>query len=378
MTDLKVKALELYDGGLTNRTNLAKELKQEYGGSYTDGTFRKKVSKIIIKERGAPVTFLQTEILKVTGRSTLKDSDGNLVMEWTKTSIDKEQQDQAMIASIKAMRESIQPYESQPFKFLITNKNLCNQYTITDYHLGLMAWGEESGSDWDMQIAEDMLVKWFATAIELSPLADQAIFAQIGDFLHWDGLDAVTPMSKHVLDADTRYTKLVRVAVRVIRRVISMLLEKYPKVHMVMAEGNHDMASSVWLREMFSMFYADEPRLTIDRNPDPYYNFNWGKVCLFYHHGHKRNLKNIDTVFVSKFKEAFGMSQHTYGHTGHLHHDKVNETNLMVIEQHRTLAAKDAYASRGGYMSGRDSKVITYHKEFGEVARNTINPEMLK
>jgi len=164
----------------------------------------------------------------------------------------------------------------------------------------------------------------------------------------------------------------------VIRRIVSMLLEKYPKVHMVMAEGNHDPASSVWLREVFQMFYENEPRLTIDTNPDPYYNFNCGEVCIFMHHGHKRNLKNIDTVFVSKFKEQFGASRHVYAHTGHLHHDKVNETNLMTIEQHRTLAAKDAYASRGGWISGRDSKVITYHKDFGEVARITINPEMLK
>ena len=50
----------------------------------------------------------------------------------------------------------------------------------------------------------------------------------------------------------------------------------------------------------------------------------------------------------------------------------------MIIEQHRTLAAKDAYASRGGWSSGRDSKVITYHKEFGEVGRLTINIDMLK
>ena len=87
-----------------------------------------------------------------------------------------------------------------------------------------------------------------------SPDSENAIFAQIGDFLHWDGLDAVTPASKHVLDADTRFTKLVRVAIRVIKRVIKMLLTKYKKVTVIMAEGNHDPASSVWLREMLHSF----------------------------------------------------------------------------------------------------------------------------
>ncbi len=49
----------------------------------------------------------------------------------------------------------------------------------------------------------------------------------------------------------------------------------------------------------------------------------------------------------------------------------------MILEQHATLSAKDAYAVRGGYSSKRSAVVITYHLEHGEVGRNTINPNML-
>ena len=48
----------------------------------------------------------------------------------------------------------------------------------------------------------------------------------------------------------------------------------------------------------------------------------------------------------------------------------------MIVERHRTLAAADAYAAKGGWLSGREAKVITYSKEYGEVFRITINPEM--
>jgi hypothetical protein len=74
----------------------------------------------------------------------------------------------------------------------------------------------------------------------------------------------------------------------------------------------------------------------------------------------------------------FGRTKYAYAHTGHLHSIDVKENNLMIVEQHRTLAAPDAYAARGGWISGRDAKVITYHKEFGEVSRITINSDMLK
>ena len=320
---------------------------------------------------------LQADDLTVTGKSTLRNKKGEVIIEWTKTNKKEEDRLKALKEAVKTLKESITPLEATctPVKFAGTN--LLNQYTLTDYHLGMMAWAEETGADWDLKIAEDTLVKFFETAIERSPKANECVFAQLGDFLHWDGLDAVTPASKHVLDADTRFTKLVRVAIRVIRRVIGLLLNKYQVVKVIMAEGNHDPASSVWLRELLSALYELEPRVDIEVNPDPYYCVTWGKVCLFYHHAHKKGIKNIDSVFVGKFKKEFGQSEFVYGHTGHLHHSVVHESNLMTLEQHRTLAAKDAYASRGGYLSGRDSKVITYHRNYGEVARSTINIKML-
>ena len=66
------------------------------------------------------------------------------------------------------------------------------------------------------------------------------ITTQLGDMLHWDGLEAVTPASKHLLDADTRFQKIVRIAIRVIRQVIQMLLKKHNHVHVIMADANHE------------------------------------------------------------------------------------------------------------------------------------------
>ena len=50
-----------------------------------------------------------------------------------------------------------------------------NCYVITDYHLGALSWGEETGADWDLKIAEDTLVAWFSRAIEQSPAAETAL-----------------------------------------------------------------------------------------------------------------------------------------------------------------------------------------------------------
>ena len=316
---------------------------------------------------------------RVAGTSTLYKPDGSIALQWVKETADKQRAEDVYQSIIEAMAERVP--RAKPVACAVRSHapELLNLYIITDYHLGMKAWHEETrGDDWDTAIAERLLVDWFAAAIKSAPNAERAVFAQLGDFLHWDGMDAVTPASGNLLDADTRFQKLVRVAIRALRQVVRMLLDKHQSVHLIMAEGNHDPASSIWLRELFAAFYEDEPRVTIDLSPDPYYCVEHGETSLFFHHGHKRKPTNIDSVFTAKFRDVFGRTRHSYGHMGHFHSIEVKETNLMVVEQHRTLASSDAYASRGGWISGRDAKCITYHSQYGEVGRVTVTPDMVK
>ncbi len=313
---------------------------------------------------------------ELKGQSVLYDADGNIKQQWIKSQSDKQaEQADRLNEAIQAIKDEIKPLKPTK-RPKVTSNDLVNTYIITDYHLGMLAWDEETGDNWDTDIAESLLYNWFSEAIKRSPDSEVGVLAQLGDFLHWDGLDAVTPQHKHLLDADTRFQKIVRVAIRVFRRIIDDLLKKHNKVHVIMAEGNHDPASSIWLRELFHALYDKEPRVYIELSPDPYYCYEHGDTSLFFHHGHKRKPANLDDVFVAKFREIFGRTKYSYGHTGHLHHKEVKESNLMVIEQHRTLSSNDAYASRGGWITGRDASCITYHKAFGEVSRITINPKM--
>ena len=314
----------------------------------------------------------------VKGHSTLYDADGKPKLQWVKTSLDQQKLQEMAQAILVGMKDEIPKVKPcNPPTDSISNQIL-NCYVITDYHFGMLSWKEETGADWDLKIGEETIIKWFAQAIQQSPNAYQAVFAQLSDFLHFDGMDAVTPASKHLLDVDTRFAKVVRSAIRILRTVINMLLQKHQQVHIIMADANHDPVSQIWLREWFSAMYENEPRITVDTSPSPYNAYEFGKTALFFHHGHKRKVANVSEVFASQFREMFGRTKYAYAHMGHLHSIDVKENNLMIVEQHRTLAAPDAYSARGGWLSGRDAKVITYHRQFGEVSRLTINSDMLK
>lgn len=310
--------------------------------------------------------------------SVLLNPERGEIIKWEKYKTDDLARQVALRAAVDALKEELPRYEPvAPPRDV--RENLLNQYTVTDLHFGMLAWREESGADYDLKIAEKLLLDWFAAAIRQSPDAATAILCQLGDLLHYDSHETVTPTHRHVLDSDSRYQKMVRVVIRTMRQIVSMLLEKHEHVHVIMADANHDPAGGAWLRELFATVYENEPRVTVDTSPSTFNVFEFGATSLFYHHGHKRKIGSIDGVFAGKFREIFGRTKYSYAHLGHLHSDEMKSApTTMKVERHETLAAPDAFAANGGWLSGRSAKVITYSKRFGEVGRNILTPEMVQ
>jgi len=316
------------------------------------------------------------EIFK--GRSVLWSPDtGETKLEWYKTDRDKQAQLEALREAAEALKDDIPAVPPIP-KPKNVYTELMNLFVLTDAHIGMLAWGEEAGEDWDTSMAQEMILRFFAEAIHRAPTARRAVFAQMGDFLHYDGLDAVTPTSRNQLDTDTRFAKLVRTGIHVTREIIEMMLAKYQHVDVIMAEGNHDQVSEIWLRETFAERYRKQTRLHIDTSPAPFYAVEHGQTSLFFHHGHLKKIDQIDRSLTAEFREMFGRTKHSYCHVGHLHHHIVKETELMQVEQHGTLSARDAYASRHGYRAARQAQVITYHEQHGDVGRVVLTPEQLE
>lgn len=313
---------------------------------------------------------------RVKGTSTYYGTDGKPAGQWVKTTEDAAQRDQAIREAFEAMADDL-PRARPTALSAVTQAHLATLYTLTDCHVGMLAWGRETGADWDLDIAEATLVGCFEQMVLASPAAEVGIVAQLGDFLHQDSIEAVTPTHRHLLDADGRFSKVVTVAVRVLRRVIELALAKHKRVVVLMAEGNHDISSSIWLRVMFRSMFENEPRVQVIDSELPYYVHQHGQTMLAFHHGHLKKNNELPLLFASQFPQVWGATTKRYVHTGHRHHIEEKEHSGMVVVQHPTLAARDAYAARGGWIAERQVRAITYHADHGEVARNTVVPEML-
>lgn len=312
------------------------------------------------------------------GKVTIqRGPSGAVERTWERQSPDREAMRAAMLEVVEALEEDLPKAEAVTAPGVV-NADLCNLYTFTDYHLGMYAWHNEGGADWDLAIAERTLLGAMRAMVEQSPAAHAAVINIQGDFLHTDGKLPLTPASKNILDADSRYPKIRRSAIRLIRELVRMSLERHQDVHLIIAEGNHDEEGAGWLSDLFAVHYEEEPRLRVNDSDLPFYVFQWGETMLGVHHGHKVKNEQLPLLFAAQFPEVWGATRRREIHCGHRHHRDEKEYNGVTVVQHPTLAARDAYAARGGWIADRAAQAITYHKRFGQVGRVMVCPEMIE
>jgi len=258
-----------------------------------------------------------------------------------------------------------------------TNENLLTCYPVGDHHFGMYAWHGDAGSDHDLEKGADLLRGAFDYLVNAAPPSKSAAVILLGDNLHYDSMEAVTPASKHLLDADGRYGKVADVTVATIRYAVERALQKHETVRLVISAGNHDPSSSVMLRVLFAHFFETEPRVTVDTGASVFHYIEHGKCLVGVHHGDKTKMQNLPGVMAADRAEAWGRTKYRYWYTGHVHHDSVKDYPGVRCESFRILAPTDAYTHSHGYRAGRDMKAITLHREHGELGRITFTPEML-
>ncbi|ATE85741.1 hypothetical protein Sf12_gp14 [Shigella phage Sf12] len=359
--------------GMTN-----KSIAEKYGMNIRNVELRRGKLAKAGEGHGRDVSNLIPTGYAVKGVSTLIGEDGEIKQQWVKSDQDKEKQLEMMEAAIKALTDEL-PREKPKKLNESSYEDTLALYPVFDMHIGAMAHHAECGENYSTEIAERVLNDYFDYAVAKSPNSSKAVLLIGGDFLHSDGMEAVTPTSHHVLDQDSRYHKLVYVAVRSTRRAISKMLDKHAEVEVQIIPGNHDLSGMIWLRAAMAAFYMDEPRVNVDASPAALHVTEFGKTLLGYCHGHE--LRKPDTrlsTLARDHRKAFGNAEYVYTHSGHYHHQTITEGNLGIDESHGQLGAKDAYSANGGYRSYRQASVIIYSKDYGEIGRFTCRPEMFK
>jgi len=251
----------------------------------------------------------------------------------------------------------------------LVDDDLMTLYPIADAHVGMMAWGIETGEDYDTKIAVDRLTNWVGKCVASSPPSKTAIVLGVGDLLHADDQTNMTPRSKHALDVDTRHFKTIDMTIAAIGSCIEAARVKHETVLVRILPGNHDMHA--YMAILFSLFerYREDARVIVQKEPGEFFAHEFGKVLIAAHHGDKAKAQNMVLHLADRYPEMWGRTRHRFLFTGHLHHHKSQDIGGVQWEQLRAVTSKDAYATAHGYTARSEMQAVTYHRERGEVSR---------
>lgn len=309
-------------------------------------------------------------------KSTIHVKDGKVVQYWARMEKDQELYEEARKQALLDFVRDLPKVKPTKVRHSVSS-DLMACYPLGDPHIGMMSWGEETGQDWDLKIAEKAFSSVFKRLIDTAPPCETAVIFNLGDYFHADNISGTTERSGHSLDMDGRFAKMKRVGYRIMRMMISYALERHENVRVINSIGNHDDTGAIDMSVAFAEIYADEPRVSIDIAPTPYHYVKFGKNLIGTHHGHTTKMANLPMLMATDRAADWGDTEYRYWYTGHIHHDSMKEYSGCKVESFRTLAAKDAYATWGGYRAGQDSKAIIIHRDYGEVERHTVNLSMV-
>jgi hypothetical protein len=161
------------------------------------------------------------------------------------------------------------------------------------------------------------------------------------------------------------------------RRMIDRMLEKFGTVRVINEIGNHDDHSSIMLGLCLANFYERDPRVFVDTSPAKFHWYRFGSNLIGTTHGDSCALNKLPGVMACDRAEDWGETRHRIWYTGHRHTDQVIEYPGVMVEVHRTLTPRDAWAAGAGYRSGQDLKLDVYHRRFGRTMRHVVGIEQI-
>jgi hypothetical protein len=321
------------------------------------------------KEPGEPFEMPDGQVLR--GISALVTGDGRLLQKWVKTKTDDITTD--LVEALKSVFASYQGYAPLIPPPSVTDTDLLSVYPIADQHNGLLAWGRETGESYDLKIGEERLRSCMARLVAQSPSSQHAIILNLGDWQHTNDDKNMTPGHGNILDADSRYFKILTAGVILMQDCIELALQKHGQVMVVNVPGNHDPHASIALTLSLSSFYRNNPRVRIHDQPADYFFHRFGNTLIGATHGHRTKPADMAMAMAVRCRSDWGLTKYHVMYYGHIHHETVKEVGDVRVESFQTLAANDAWHHAGGYCSGKSITSITFHRDDGEIGRHRVN-----
>lgn len=306
------------------------------------------------------------------GASTYYNKDGQPAGQWVKSSASQDAFLELIRECAQGFVEDVGPIDVCPAP-LDFQSDVIPWVQIGDAHLGMLAHANEVGENFDLKIAEQEICAALSILIDELPSCERLVINDLGDFTHYENFDGVTEASRHALDCDTRFPKMIKVYSRVMRFIVEKALTKAKHVDVIVNQGNHSRTNDIWMAELLRVAYGHTGRVHILNNDSLFIAYRMGNTLVMTHHSDKCKPSQLAHVMTNDFRKDYGETEFHYIDVGHVHHGMVmKEHPGIFVESFNHLAALDKWAHDSGYRNRKSITVILRSKTYGEVGRRVL------
>lgn len=315
-------------------------------------------------------TVPETHVAK--GVSTYYDKDGKVGAQWVKSNLRQEAYNDMVKGAISEFLGDVPqlPLPAGPKDY---STDVIPWINIGDAHIGMLAHAAEVGESFDLKIAERELCGAIGLLLEEMPMCERMVINDLGDATHYENMTATTEASGHLLDFDSRFPKMIRVYVKVMRFIIEKALTKAKFVDIIVNQGNHSRTNDFWVAELLRAVYEHDGRVHVLNNESVFIPYRMGNTFVMVHHSDKCKPTTLAHVMATDFAKDWGETEHRYVDVGHVHSHMVSKEHPGVfIESFNNLAPADRYAHDNGWRSRKSITVVLRSRTYGEIGRRVL------
>jgi len=221
---------------------------------------------------------------------------------------------------------------------------------VPDLHIGLLAWREETGADYDLKIVKQRFFQCINDILERCKdrKFKKIVFVTLGDLLHVDN-DRQETTNGTFQQVDGRIAKITECAEDLIIDTLTMLGDKAPVEYIYLC-GNHDRTVGYMLARSVSNAFRNDKNVTCDISPNPIKYRRYGVSLVVYHHGDAPK-KNIAELPMKYAREELAYSKFVEINLGHYHDEDTKSINGARVRYFPTICSSSYWEHQQGYQA---------------------------
>lgn len=248
------------------------------------------------------------------------------------------------------------------------------EVNIFDLHLGKIGWAEETGEDYNINIASERFLEAVDFFVDKANYfkVEQILFPIGNDFFNSDYSHPFNRTTKGTpQEEDVRWQKTFKTGRNLIIEAATRLSMVAP-VDILMIPGNHDFEKTFYLGDSLEAWFHNDENVRVDNSPSPRKYYQYGKVLIGLTHGSEESINDLPGIMAQEVPDKWAGTYYREFHLGHLHQRKskaflpTTEVQGTVVRHMSSLSGTDTWHFKKGYVGARRSaEALVWDKTLG-------------